>query len=186
MSFVRKFYTSDTHFGHQLMLDPRLKRPRPWRSTDEMDEALILNWNSVVGHDDIVYHLGDFGFQLSQRADRIRRIFGRLNGRKRLVIGNHDLYRNGELHPTIASLPWDEPPAHIVETTDEGQHLVLCHFAMRVWPKSHRGSWHFYGHSHGDLPGTERSRDVGVDVRDTGYAPRTFRQLVGSMTKNKQ
>jgi calcineurin-like phosphoesterase family protein len=185
MSFVTKFYTSDTHFGHALMISDRLRRPRPFRSTDEMDEALIRNWNSVVRPDDIVYHLGDFAFQLEQRADRWRSVFARLMGRKRLIIGNHD-QRKGELHPTIASLPWDCPPQHIVETTDDGQRVVLCHYAMRTWPGAHKGAWHFFGHSHGDLPGEGRSRDVGVDTPDTGYAPRTFRALTSHIKENAE
>lgn len=33
----------------------------------------------------------------------------------------------------------------------QGIHLILCHFAMRVWNKSHKGSVMLYGHSHGTL-----------------------------------
>ena len=35
---------------------------------------------------------------------------------------------------------------------DKPQLVVLCHYAMRVWDRSHYGSWHLYGHSHGNLP----------------------------------
>lgn len=180
MSFTRKFYTSDTHFGHQLMLSPDACG-RPWATTDEMDEALIRNWNAVVGHDDVVFHLGDFAFQLHDRAERVRGIFHRLNGRKRFVIGNHDQRKDGSLHPTLADLPWDEEPRDIVQTTDDGVRLVLCHYAMRTWPGITKGAWHFYGHNHGELPGEGRSRDVGVDCPDTGFSPRTFKQLTSNM-----
>lgn len=98
-----------------------------------MNEALIRNWNAVVGPDDLVFHLGDFAFKLCDEAERIRGIFHRLNGRKRLVLGNHDLRKDGSIHPTIADLPWDAPPAQIVETTDEGHRVVLCHYALRMW-----------------------------------------------------
>jgi hypothetical protein len=39
---------------------------------------------------------------------------------------------------------------------------------MRVWNRSHHGSWHLYGHSHGRLPEppTLLSMDVGVDTHD--------------------
>jgi calcineurin-like phosphoesterase family protein len=46
--------------------------------------------------------------------------------------------------------------------------IVLCHYAMRVWSRSHYGAWHLYGHSHGsleDLP-TSLSFDVGIDCHD--------------------
>jgi calcineurin-like phosphoesterase family protein len=35
---------------------------------------------------------------------------------------------------------------------------------MRVWPKSHYGTWHLFGHSHGCLEPWGKSFDVGVDA----------------------
>jgi len=35
-----------------------------------MDESLVANWNAVVRTDDLVWHLGDFGYRL--KAERIR------------------------------------------------------------------------------------------------------------------
>ena len=45
------FLTSDTHFGHDREF---LWGPRGFRSSIEHDEAVIANWNSVVGEDDDV------------------------------------------------------------------------------------------------------------------------------------
>jgi calcineurin-like phosphoesterase family protein len=53
-----------------------------------MNKALIANWNSVVGHDDTVYHLGDVGFK-ARRNDMVG-IMAALNGTKILIRGNHD------------------------------------------------------------------------------------------------
>lgn len=174
MAFTRKFYTSDTHFGHQGML---VFGGRKFKDTSEMDELLIKRWNEVVGSSDIVYHLGDFAFQLDN-AERVNGIFHRLNGRKFLVIGNHDVRKDGTLHPTIAALAWEDQPQQMMEVKDEGNRVILCHYSLRVWPASHRGSYHFYGHSHGNLPPHGLSRDVGVDVADTNFQPRDFKQLV--------
>jgi calcineurin-like phosphoesterase family protein len=52
-----------------------------------MNETLIQNWNSVVGKQDIVYMLGDFALC---GKGQIIEIGNRLNGRKRLILGNHD------------------------------------------------------------------------------------------------
>ena len=43
--------------------------------------------------------------------------------------------------------------------------IALMHYAMRVWDRSHHGSWHLYGHSHGSLPPLvgKFSFDAGVD-----------------------
>lgn len=52
-----------------------------------MTEQLIYRWNSVVGKNDIVYVVGDFALCGKQK---IIEIGHRLNGRKRLILGNHD------------------------------------------------------------------------------------------------
>lgn len=73
---------SDTHFYHKNIIE---YCKRPFASVQEMNEALIENWNSVVRTDDVVYHLGDVFFT----KDGGRQLH-RLNGRKRLILGNHD------------------------------------------------------------------------------------------------
>ncbi|UWU23005.1 hypothetical protein N2601_08685 [Rhizobium sp. CB3060] len=177
MSFIRKFYVADTHFLHSNILS--LSR-RPFRTIEEHDEHLIQQWNAVVGPTDTIYHLGDFAFGLNECADKIRWIFSRLNGRKYLVIGNHDL-RHGELHPTIAGLPWAARPEGFSFAEDEDNKLVLAHYAQREWQWMHKGGYHFYGHSHGRLLGIGGSRDVGVDMPDVRYTPCTFSELTEMM-----
>lgn len=95
------FFVSDTHFGHGNIIK---YCNRPWKSGNrdangdlivtekdvaEMNEAIIANWNSVVGPDDFVWHLGDFA--LGDRS-RIPELVSRLNGRKHIVLGNHDYF----------------------------------------------------------------------------------------------
>lgn len=79
----RIFFTSDLHFGHQNILK---FCNRPWKTTEEMDEALIKRWNSVVGKDDIVFNLGDFAFAPDRRW---KEVLSRLNGHHYLILGNH-------------------------------------------------------------------------------------------------
>lgn len=52
-----------------------------------MDKTIIDNWNKVVKKDDIVYHLGDFGFGSKEKITEYRK---KLNGRIFLILGNHD------------------------------------------------------------------------------------------------
>lgn len=79
--------TSDTHFNHHNIIG---FCGRPYSSAKEMNEALVDNWNSVVKPGDKVYHLGDVymggGFD---REDTVK-LLKSLNGKKRLILGNHD------------------------------------------------------------------------------------------------
>lgn len=78
------FFTSDTHFNHENIL--RFCN-RPFKTIQEHDEVLIDNWNSVVGPDDTVFHLGDFCFGNPQKVIEVRK---KLNGHIFLIRGNHD------------------------------------------------------------------------------------------------
>ncbi len=56
-----------------------------------MNQFIIKQWNKVVKKDDIVYHLGDFGFG---SKEQITELVSQLNGKIYLVIGNHDTHKN--------------------------------------------------------------------------------------------
>ena len=76
---------SDSHFSHYNMVHKF--KTRPFNTVEEMDECLIQNWNSVVKPGDKVYHLGDFAFGPKTEHPKLVK---RLNGKKRLIVGNHD------------------------------------------------------------------------------------------------
>lgn len=86
---TRTFVISDTHFGHKNILEFTNEsggKIRPgFEDTDHMDQYMIDQWNQTVGPDDIVYHLGDFSM-----AKKYIRLADQLNGRKKLIRGNHD------------------------------------------------------------------------------------------------
>ena len=77
---------SDTHWQHYNMINKF--KTRPFSTIEEMDEALMDNWNSVVKPGDKVYHLGDVTF--GSKENYIKNIHNRLHGKKRLIVGNHD------------------------------------------------------------------------------------------------
>lgn len=118
-----------------------------------MNSTIINNWNSVVTSRDIIYHLGDFSF------GEARKYLNELNGTIYFVRGNHEkplIHEIGQANiPYIRHLKIDNYPE-----------IVISHFAMRVWNKSHFGSWHLFGHSHGTLEGQGKSFDVGVDCNN--------------------
>ena len=84
------FLISDTHFGHANVLTFKHdgKPLRPFGSLTEMHVEMIDRWNSVVTPQDKVYHLGDVAF-----SKEGLKLLHMLNGKKRLVRGNHDLFK---------------------------------------------------------------------------------------------
>ena len=83
---------SDTHFDHANILNFTDKVGKPTRNfadVEEMNETMIANWNSVVKPGDKVYHLGDVLFG-NRKQEWMAKNFPRLNGQKRLIVGNHD------------------------------------------------------------------------------------------------
>lgn len=82
--------TSDTHFNHKNIMnftDYEGNKVRNFSSVEEMNEVMIERWNSVVKPSDKIYHLGDVFFG---PKEWIESNWKRLNGRKRLIVGNHD------------------------------------------------------------------------------------------------
>ena len=162
---MKYFFTSDNHWSHRRIIE---YCNRPFKTSEEMDEIMIENWNRVVGPDDVVFHLGDVIFE--RDVSKINGLLSRLNGEKHLIFGNHDkmlrnaLWRKHFKSSSELSTIWVPPEAN----NGVGQQIVLCHYAMKTWNCSHHKAWSLYGHSHGTMPDDPHmlSCDVGVDCWD--------------------
>lgn len=140
------FFTSDTHFNHLSVIG---FCSRPFGSLDEMNDHLVMAWNDTVRPQDDVWHLGDFcWFEREAEA-----FFSRLNGKKRLIVGNHD-------HRKARRLPWVSVNyAHKLRA--EGKAIYLSHYPVVGF----REEFHFHGHQHNRTPcRLPRQVDVGVDA----------------------
>jgi calcineurin-like phosphoesterase family protein len=155
------WFTADHHFNHTNIIT---YCNRPFSSIEEMNEELILRWNGRVDTNDIVYHLGDFGFGKTEI------IANRLNGMKYLIPGSHDrITPSLRLGDSLIVLP------EIWAIKNERHLIIMCHYAMRTWEKSHYNSWHLFGHSHGKLPTFGKSFDIGVDTHN--FYPYSFDEV---------
>jgi calcineurin-like phosphoesterase family protein len=154
------FFTADTHFSHGMLVGRR-----GFDTHEEMDEDIIRRWNEVVRPNDDVWHLGDVTLARSEHRQRVLQSLGRLNGRKRLLIGNHDPQW------VIRADVWYDPPKHYNYLRQHGLRINLMHYPMGTWNKRRAGAWMLHGHCHGarltSLPtGGEHGRilDVGYEV----------------------
>jgi calcineurin-like phosphoesterase family protein len=78
------WFTSDEHYGHRNICE---LSGRPFASLDDMESQMVERFNARVGPYDVTVHVGDFSFY---PLERTRTILSSLNGRHRLVLGNHD------------------------------------------------------------------------------------------------
>jgi calcineurin-like phosphoesterase family protein len=163
------FFTSDTHFGHANIIK---YCDRPFRNYFEMDEALVTNWNTLIGPEDTVYHLGDFAFGRGIDQKYVSALAKLLNGHIHLINGNHEKFAH--------SIPWRFSTIKEYDEIEvEGQRIVLFHYGMRTWHHVSKGVWHLYGHSHNRLPAFGKSLDIGVD--NWNYYPVGFAKLKYTM-----
>ena len=144
------YFTADTHFNHPLMA-----RLRKFTSVGAMNVFIIKIWNKTIKSKDIVYHLGDFCFG---GHDIVKKFRYQLNGQIHLIIGNHDFSNRIQ---NIDGLFTSLSDIKIIKYNH--QKIVLCHYAMRVWPSSHYNTWQLYAHSHSKLPPIGKQWDVGLD-----------------------
>jgi len=152
---------------------------RPFADADEMDAALIANWNRRVQPNDTVFHIGDVSFR---NATDTGRVLDQLYGVKYLILGNHDrvIRDNKSLLGRFAEV-YD----YGTEIKYEGMLFVLCHYPMITWRNAHHGSFMLHGHCHGSLryPNPGRIMDVGVDPQN--YAPISIDEVVERLSAAK-
>lgn len=176
---TKVFFTADTHFGHANVIK---FCARPFASVEEMNAALIENWNAKVRELDTVYILGDMFY----RCENVTEILRRLKGRKHLIPGNHDHLWTDQVNLAEYFSGVDR----ILDIMDGKRGYTLCHYPMMQWPHERR-SYMIHGHIHNDvtldfwplLRTRERVLNAGVDIN--GYAPVSFEELLDNNVRYK-
>lgn len=169
------YYIADMHLGHEnvISLDGR-----PFETADEMDAALIANWNARVRPHDNVYILGDLCHKSKKSPPWYLK---QLTGIKHLIVGNHDghLLKDADAMSHFASVD------KILFVKDGTERIILYHYPIAEWEGFHRGAWHIYGHIHNRKDSTyeymkilPRALNAGCMLH--GYTPITFKELVST------
>lgn len=153
------FVVSDTHFGHANIIR---YCNRPFSSVEEMNEKMIDNWNQLVTIHDHVYHLGDvyFGSETSN-------FFHRLNGKKRLILGNHDNGKDQKLRNMFQKISmWRMFPEFKV---------LLTHVPVHPMSLSEKAPINIHGHIHEkDVFGNQYRN---VSVEKINYTPISLEEI---------
>lgn len=203
------WFSSDQHYGHESVIG---FCNRPFNNAEEMNQALIDNWNTLVKPEDLCIFVGDVFMYCN--AEKMRDILSKLNGnRKILVIGNHDRDRRNLMNVGF-SLVVEQMVLEIAE-----EKVLLSHYPFRMKPwlsfwvktkariknifrwfgietkpiffeKYHNrrpkdeGQFLICGHTHTKYKSNGRMIDVGVDSRK--YKPVNIQVISNEISEIKR
>ncbi len=172
---MERFVISDTHFGHTNSWE-KFKREdgsplRPFTSTEEMDETMIERWNAKVGPNDTVYHLGDVAINKKGLAS-----VSRLNGRKILIRGNHDIFKDEQYR----EIGFEQ--LHGVRVFVDK--FILSHIPLFEKCVSERFVCNVTGHLHANYINSPRY--LTVCVEHTNYTPLSFEEVEQRIKANQE
>ena len=176
-----KFYIADTHFDHANILH---FDNRPFKSIEDMNAALIENWNKVVSKSDEVFILGDFCWG---KEPRWIELLEQLNGQKTLITGNHDIGPQ-------KSRRYFADVKERKTIDDNGRKVILSHEPMPCFRNHFYGWYHLYGHVHISFEFNMMEHDkylmeelygkscemynIGCMMPYMDYTPRTLDQII--------
>ena len=160
------WFSADYHLSHKNIIH---YCNRPFKTVKEMDNEILVNLFRSMGSGDTLYYLGDLTFKIPIAKSFFASIQNS-DIKIHYIIGNHDKPEVIEL----ARLNCDSV-SNLKDIKLEEKPITLCHYAMRVWNKSHFNSWQLYGHSHGALAPIGKQYDVGVDNNE--FKPVSFEDL---------
>ena len=203
-----RWFTTDLHFGHRNVID---FCERPYKNVEEMDASIIKQWNSQVAPTDEVWFLGDFGINKRKCLDKD--LVDSLNGRKFIIIGNHDsffvrgheslLKFENQYREKYYNAGWEGAYLDHVLDLKDGTQVNLTHLPPSNIHDNRYSSFkihnnpneiYLHGHLHGHYLKKDNLIDVSFDanlilmseqdVIDTINDPRTF--IPTRLTKNYQ
>lgn len=178
----KNLYIADWHYGHNnaIAFDNR-----PFVSVDEMNKALIDNWNRVTCDDDTVFVVGDMFWCSTPTAISV---LDKLAGRKVLVRGNHDKCKGDKFKSRFECI------TDYLELYDSDRHVVLCHYPIVCFKNHFYGWYHLYGHVHNSFEAhmMEHNKMMMQDLYDhpcrmynvgcmmpwIDYTPRTLSEII--------
>ncbi|MCK5019989.1 MAG: metallophosphoesterase [Candidatus Peribacteraceae bacterium] len=146
------FVVSDTHLGHSNIL--KFSRSE-FNTIEDHDETLIDLHNSVVGKRDIVIHVGDAVWKM----ENLKKI-GRMNGKKRLILGNHDRLNAHEYLKYFIS----------VHGSLQKHEFLFSHIPI-IMDGTRHYSYNVHGHIHDESQNIDDWKYFNANIDVMGYVP---------------
>ena len=183
------YYISDLH-----LYDEKIMKlcSRPFKNGDDYFNTLKSKWNEKVKNTDTIYILGDL-FSMNGKVSQKHLLkLNELNGKKHLIIGNHDECLINKLSKSNIFVSI----SHVKVIKDKNRIVCLCHYPMMDWYDFNYDSYHIYGHIHNktykngecyneikNYFRNKKAYNASVDVID--FIPQTLDQLIRLKNERK-
>lgn len=163
------FVCADLHFGHKNIIK---YENRPFENVSHMNEQLIKNWNKVVKPKDTVYVLGDVSFAGNRET---KELLSRLNGRKILIMGNHDRERSIHKWQELG-FDWASPYPIVYN-----EYIVLMHKPPTYFNDA-CPYFYVYGHVHGTPDYQSHTQTSAcVSIERLNYSPVLLEDVISGV-----
>lgn len=167
-----KWFISDTHFFHKNIIQ---SCGRPFKDAEFMNEFMIDAWNKVVKPQDKVYHLGDVACGYGGDDNVLGNLLRRLNGKKRLVLGNHDNAKSVALQTHFEKIEmW-------IGFHKEG---FTCTHVPYMLHHLRDGAFNVHGHVHNNS--LNNPNYLNVCVETIMYTPMSMDEVLAKVKKGKR
>lgn len=155
-------FISDPHFKHEA-----IAKKRGFPNSECHDENFITQWNLVVDKKDTTWILGDITMEKNDYE-----ILNRLNGYKRVILGNHDMGNHSKhLQKYVNSIHGMSK----LRTSRYGN-IFLTHCPIHPQELEYRVNFNMHGHTHENIIKDDRYICVCAEVLD--YIPKTLDELM--------
>lgn len=165
------YFTADWHEAHENIIR---YCGRPFKNASHMIKTILRNYNNIVGEDDTVYFLGDLSMRSSIYERAIGQLVSKMNGRKHLILGNHDRLKPFD-YVDIGFLTVHTA----LEICPNGHDFVLVHDP--VLSAIDRTRNFLCGHVHELFKRQKNVLNVGVDVWD--FKPVSLEEIIYEFRK---
>lgn len=165
----KTFFASDHHLGHKniiTFLDKNGNRMRPFSSIEEHDETIINNHNKIVSDADRVYFMGDVAINRKYLP-----LIARMNGRKILLVGNHDIFKVSDYIPYFEDIKSYRIYPNLK--------LIISHIPVHTSQLDHRFKFNVHGHTHSNL--IDDLRYINLCMEHTNFSPVSLDDLISKI-----
>lgn len=184
---MKTWFFSDPHIGHENILKFKTNEGsplRPFGSIEEHDWTLLNNYNSLVKPEDRVYWMGD----CAMHRRNVSKI-GEYNGRKKLIKGNHDIFKLKDYTPFFEDvLSYRVYPEF---------GMIVSHIPVHPCQLEGRFKFNVHGHTHSNMVKVPNSnwisplldsideRYINLCVEHTNWSPVNMDDLLKRINNHK-